>query len=298
MKKNVLIAFIISLGLLSQAAWAGGLKLNNYGEVLVQNLQIGSHYSMIELVNLPLEVANQSDEAITIQIEVEKPALAKRGFEPIPDAAWVNITPAKAEIPAQGTYKTDVTVSVPNDPRYLGKKYQANIRARMLPKVKGVLTIALAVQGRFLFTIAAVQKTAPASSSKVNMNFDFLPARVDMKNLVLGKKAEVLNAKGEPVYIANQGDKEIKLVLQSLDLKDTVLSPEPGFTAAPNADFLTFAQDELVMGPAQKKPLKMFVEIPAKSEYAGKQYEFIVSAKTGEAMTGDRYLRVMIFTAK
>ncbi len=297
MKKTALVLFILPLWLISQTVCAGSLSMNNYAEVLVQNLQIGSSYSMIELVNLPLEIVNKSDEAIDIRIEVVKPAKAKKDFEPIPNISWIKIAPEKAAIPAQGTYKTDVKISIPDDSKYLGKKYEVNIRASMVPKAKGMVAIALAVQGRLLFTVAAVKQAQPTGAAKIDMNFNLAPLRVDLKDVKLGKKQEVLVPKDGPVVLQNSGKKEATFVLQSLDPKDTVISIEPEYVA-PSADWLTFEKEEMAVGGGQKKPVKMFVEIPNQPEYAGKNFEFIVCVTTGVANAGKRYLRVMVSTAK
>ncbi len=297
MKKHIIIILTLFFTSITTPLWAGGLRMN-YAEVLVQNLQIGSNYSMIKLVNLPLKVTNHSDSPIDIQLEILTPkSKIKEDFEPIPDTAWIELGETLAEVPANGVYETDVKISIPDEEKYLGKKYQVNIKARIKPKGGG-MRLALAVQGRLLFTVAAVKQAGVADKAIADLGFVIDPLRVDLTDVLPGKKVEILTEDKKSVTLENPGKKKIRFTLQSLDPKDTVMSIEPGFEACPNPDFLTIKKDEMSVGAGRKKPVKMFIEIPDSPEHKGKKYQFIVSINTGTATSGARYLRIMVSTAK
>jgi len=302
LRKYLILILPLFFSFLSTSLWGGsGLMMNNYPEVLVENLQIGMQYSMVELVNLPLELINQSEEPIKIRIEILKPteAKTKKGFAPIPDIKWITISPSEVEIPAKGTYRTDVNIAIPDKNEYLGKKYHVNIRAQVVSEEKSMIRFSISVQGRLLFTIAPVKRVPMTSHRrKVNMNFSIFPPKVVLKDVPLGQRVEILSEEKEMVELQNPGKSKIKCLLQSLDPRNTVIKMREGYEACPNPEFLIFKKEEMTIGPGKKKPVKMFIEIPDQPEYQGKQYLFLAAIKTGSATSGIRYLKIFVSTAQ
>jgi hypothetical protein len=275
-----------------------GLKLNNYAEVLVDNLQIGSSYSMVELVNLPLEITNNDQKANTITVSAVIPAKKnqKPGYEPIPNVAWVTNMPQLFQVSAQGTYKTDIKLSIPDDPKYLGKKYQVDFFAAQTEPGKGMLGVALGVEGRLLIQIAS-EKSAGVVQPKSNLDYAFMPAKVKAVPVAVGKKVKLKSIDKKSLELQNNSQEPLKLLLQSLDPKSTTLPKEPGFEQAPDANFLTLGKGEVTLNAGKKSNIELFVEIPDKPEFKGKSFQFLVSANT-EAAVGGRYLPVLVTTEK
>ncbi len=300
MKKALTVLMIFISGLIPLSLGATSLSLRNYSEVLVENLDIGGQYSMVELVNLPLIIVSGSEKLINIEIEALKPAQKriKKDFEAIPDTAWIQFATKEAIIPAQGTFKSDVRINIPDDKKYLGKKYHVDILARQVaPEGTGML-LALAVKGRLLFTINKDKQGVGQPQTPINLNFAILPnTRVEMKDFPLGKKVEILAKDRKPIEIENKGKKSMKFLLQSLDPKDTVVRAEPGYETCPSTDMLKIKREEIKINGNRKKTMKLYLEIPDKPEYQGKKYHFIVSVKTGSAMAGTRYLHILVSTA-
>jgi len=295
----VLLLFVAVL--CAATVWASGLTISNYGEVLVENLQIGGRYSMTQLVNLPLEVANQSDEPIQVALSVlvPPPKNLKKGFELIPDPGWVKLGQSEVDIPARGTIKTDVVISIPDKKEYLGRKFQVNIEAKTKPSVTSMVNIALAVQGRLLFSISPVKQAGSVATERnVHLDFTFQPGRIVMHDVPLGKKVAVMTPEQMPVQIKNSSREKIALTFSSLDPNQTIASVDEGFTAAPNPEFLTFVSNTLTLAPGAMGPMPAELNIPDEPQFKGKNFEFIVSANTGDTTVGNRYLRILVTTKK
>jgi hypothetical protein len=298
MKKiTIFVSFVFILLFFPEFSCAGGLKMN-YAEVLIQNLQIGSDYSMVEMGNLPLEITNKYYKDIYIQLEVLKPNIKKlkKDFEPIPDTGWININKNIVKILPKETYKTDVKISIPDNVEFLGKKYHVLIRSTVKPQGKGI-SLVLAVQGNLLFSVAPVKKSV-SKQPCVDIGFLINPLRIELDNIQLGKKIEILTSDGKKAILKNPSNKKMKFKLYSLDPKDTVMKIESGYEACPSPDYLTFKREEISIGKGREKPIEMFLEIPDKPEYKGKRFQFLVSVSTGTATSGSRYLRVLVSTAK
>jgi hypothetical protein len=87
----------------------------------------------------------------------------KSGYEPVPDASWITISKKNASLLPDETVTADVTITVPNDEKYLGKKYQAYMLITSVsPKDSSAsgMSITLALKGRILFAVAPKAPTA------------------------------------------------------------------------------------------------------------------------------------------
>ncbi|NTV53519.1 MAG: hypothetical protein HGA76_10990, partial [Candidatus Firestonebacteria bacterium] len=152
--RKIFFGVLGCLGLVSQA-YALGI---NYGEILVENLQIGTTYNLTEIANLPLEVNNDSDEAMTIQAEPLKPDKPIAGYEAVPSVAWIKISPAKFPMQPRVKHLSDVHITIPQDRKYLGRKYQVDIFTHSAENADGMnfMSVKLGIKGRLLFTVAPV----------------------------------------------------------------------------------------------------------------------------------------------
>lgn len=298
--KWVIFLAVLLISSLTATSQAEGLKLNNYAEVFIENLGIGNTYSMKEIGNLPLELTNTGENKLTVNIEAIQPSVMKTkpDFEPIPDAVWVTIKPKTVDIEGKAIHSSDVVLTIPDDPKYLGKKYHVDIKATAAPK-KGFMPVTFAVKGRLLFSTAATKESAgKAAKGMTSLNFEIKPERIDMIAIPLGKKIKVLSKDKRFITIKNKGNEKAKIVLQSIDPKETVMKIKTGFETTPNPDFLILGREELTLNKNQKKDIAAFIKIPDKPEYKDKKYEFIIVISTGKGGSGARYIPVSITTAK
>lgn len=146
--KGILTVLFISLFSI-QSAFAGGLS-TAFGQVLVKNLPLGKDYSMETGAKTPLIITNTSNQKVNLKIEVLSPQESelKEDFEPIPDIAWIKLSQKEFVVEPNQSAKTDVIISIPDDKKYLGKKYQVFIWSHTVGRAIGV-----GLKSRLLFTI-------------------------------------------------------------------------------------------------------------------------------------------------
>lgn len=147
--KKFLFTFLISF-LFVQSAFAGGLS-TNFGEVLVENLALNKSYSMERDAKTPLIITNTSDQKINLKMEVLSPQEGelKEGFEPIPDIEWIQLKQKEFVLKSGKSAKTDVIISIPDDKKHLGKKYQVYIWSHTVGRAIGV-----GLKSKLLLTIS------------------------------------------------------------------------------------------------------------------------------------------------
>ncbi len=133
--------------------YAGGLS-SYFVEEKLDNLKPGITYSVKEIVKKPLVIKNTT-EGITVDIEIvpEKPVdyNLMPGYEPIPDLSWVRIEKGYFKDVGPGqSIETDISVTIPSEPQYYGRKYQVYIYSH----TAGAGTFRLGIMSRILIHTA------------------------------------------------------------------------------------------------------------------------------------------------
>ncbi|MBA7511639.1 hypothetical protein ES705_03635 [subsurface metagenome] len=303
MVKRKSIILSLCLVLVTSVAMAVGLK-TYFGEVVVENLRIGQTYNLRDLVNLPLEVINTSDYPVDLEMELQYPGGRDKrsGYEPIPSLDWIKLTKTYFTVEPGASAITDVIVSIPDDEKYLGKKYQVNIWSGMPP---GKRAFAAALLSRLLITIAPERKAGkvipPEKRKKIISSLDFYvtPPNIVVRRLKVGKKVDVERFTGQTLKIMNPNDKAFTYRVSVKRVKDSLAGLKSGFEDTPDASFLTLDKTEVKAGPLSIKEVKMFLDFPEEEQYKGKNYMFIISVEVlGQEIKFSRYAKLFVFTRK
>ena len=155
LKRSRVCLFLSALLLcVSTPLYAGGLS-TAFGELKVKDLKIGQEYSLEETADFPLIVKNTSDEVLELKVEVlyPKPKELKKGYQSIPDTSWITLGKTHFILKPEEEAKTDVIIKIPDDKKYLGKKFQVYLWSRTIGRSLGV-----GLKSRLLFTIASEQR--------------------------------------------------------------------------------------------------------------------------------------------
>jgi len=122
-------AIALSLGLvvaLGTAVGAFGLR-TGFVEVNIGCLEPGGTFSVMEKSKFPLSVTNVGDEPVVLVIEVVRPSAHEllQGYEAIPDTNWIRFQRDRFRVDPGKNAVTDVIITVPDDRRYVGHRFQA-----------------------------------------------------------------------------------------------------------------------------------------------------------------------------
>ncbi len=254
-----------------------------FGEVAVKNLQIGLTYSLTKLINLPLRLINEGDKPINIESEVipvPKGGL-KKGFERIPDSSWVKL--AKHHFTVQPLHEavSDVIISIPNDPKLLGRKFQVDIWSRSVGK-HGMYQTGL--ESRLLLFINSTPPTEKQLKEKFvnkklsNLNFDLFPSAGVAKDVPLGKDFDLMKERHLSIKIVNPNDQKLNFQLRSIANWEVELPLPPGVQDAPDPKWVRPAKEIISVAPNMIKETPLIVHIPDLPEYRGKAFFFVISA--------------------
>jgi len=277
-------------------ARAGGLS-TQLGEVVIENLQIGQTYNLKQLASLQLIVTNTSDYGVDLRMDVllpDKSELRKEA-EPIPDISWVKLSQNLFKLSPNEKATSDIVLSIPDDDKYCGKKYEVTIWSHTLGSSGSGMFLAYGLKTRIIFTTDTVRatKSQVVTSSDASVNFTLKPEEIFLDNIELGKIYDVEKNTGLVLKITNPSKQKQTFKLQSLTVDNSVATLTKEYLDAPDASYLEFSDSSFVLPPKGTKIIKMYLRFPAEKEYTGKKYMFVLHAFTvDEKVTTGVYSRV------
>ncbi|MCX6832129.1 MAG: hypothetical protein NT028_08365 [candidate division Zixibacteria bacterium] len=287
--------FILTL-VVATAVQARGLS-TSLGEVVVENLQVGQIYSLKQLANLRLSVANNSDDSVALRMDVLLPDSSelKKGSRPIPDVLWLKLSQNTFALGPNEIALSDITLSIPDENRYLGKKYQVTIWSHTVALAGRALSLGLGLKSRIIFTTDTVR--APANeivkSSDASVELALQPEKMFLDDIEPGKTYDPEARKGSVLTVSNHSGHEQLLRLRGLTVSNSATTLTKGYEDAPDASFLRFSEDEFVLPPFGTKEVKVFLDFPQRTEYCGKRFMFVIHAfVAGEKVSAGVYSRV------
>ncbi len=273
---------------------AGGLS-TQLGEVVIENLQIGQTYNLKELANLQLIVTNTGEIQVDLLMEALVPDTGelRQGAAAIPDPSWIALSQDSFKLVPNQNAISDIIISIPDDAQYLGKKYQVNIWSHTLGG--GSMNVAVGLKSRIIVTTDTVKADVDQLSTRSNASVDFTmtPGEIYLDNVPLGKRYDIGKEAGMILTVTNNGEREQVFKLQSRAVGNSSATLTGDYSDTPDAAFLSFSESEFTLLPKGTTTVKMYLEFPAKEEYASKKFMFIIRAFTvGDKVSTGVYSRL------
>jgi hypothetical protein len=147
---------------LAQAEQTGGSGLALApGLTFIEGITPGTTVALHER-GLPLTVFNRGGQTLTAELLLSdyipySLSHFECGFEYIPDASWVSVTPAQRDIPAGEQQRGQVTVTIPDRPEHWNRHYVICVETGR--PVRTALGATLRMQARILVETAAKDMT-------------------------------------------------------------------------------------------------------------------------------------------
>lgn len=309
MKKSIWFYGLIVVLLTSiNLPWANALGIRTkFGLVVVENLQPGRTYNIRDLVGLPLRVVNASDKQVTIRMDLQKPdpeegGMVGKHFEPIPDLSWIKLSKDFFVVDSGHSAIADVFITIPDDDKYLGKRYQVNIWSR----TTGKRFLNVGVMSRLRITIAKrrmteEEKIAEADREEIIKNIDFqlLPHTIFIDGVELGKKIDIEKKYKQSLKIVNPNSEEFSYKLRIVSAWEAGIGVISGYEETPDRNFLSFSEKEFSVPAISIKEIKMFLQIPDEEKHKGKRYQFVICVEVlNQPIIYEIYSRLFVSTVE
>ena len=280
---------------LAPAAQSGGLRCS-VGEVVITNLKIGQTYSLKKLVNLPLSVTNTANQPVIVRVEPQRPAPGelKQGAEQIPDVAWAKAVPDSFQLAPQETEQVEMILSIPDDERLFGKKYQVAFWSHTLAQAGDLLAYGLS--SRVIFSIDQVRET-PGAVLSGELAISLLPAVITLENVRSGRRYQLEDFLQKPLTVKNSSEKELSVELQTLDVHKSATTLPPGYADLLGSAMVKLTPEKFTLQPGEEKIITGTVSFPKGEPLTAKKFMGVVSAAVvGQAVQTQIYSRIYAHT--
>jgi hypothetical protein len=286
MRAKIILASLAAVLAAAPARAGAGLK-TQFGDVVVKGLKIGQTYSLSKLVNLPLRLVNTGDSEVEVVITpiIPSAAVLRDGYEPVPSADWVRVESSSLLIGANREGATDVIVSIPNDPKLLGKRIQADIwshtRDPMAP-------VAVGIQSHLLIHVDSEPPTEDELKKKfvdetlANLDFSVMPMSVDLGVLPAGKAHELRKERKLALKLINPNDHAVTFRVKPLPVWESLILPPPGTAAALDANWLKPAKEVVKVEASSIGEVSLTLTVPDDAKTRGRRFMLLLAVEVLE----------------
>jgi hypothetical protein len=264
-------------------AMAGGLSCS-LGEVVVEHLQIGNSYDLTQLANTRLIVTNTDDHTVQLRIDILVPDTAelKLNAEAIPDPSWVKLSESDFSMPAAQWVESHIQISIPNDDRFLNRRYQVMIWSHTVPTAETGMFLACGLKTRIIFTTDSVRQPLPAdlgTSSASSLQLD--PAEIHWTSAKANPVGHDAAVEHRTITVTNTGERAQTVQLECRAVHESFSSLTLGFEDCPDPSIVSFSEKELELPAHGTKDVDLRLALPAAGLERGKSYMMIIDARGG-----------------
>jgi hypothetical protein len=293
------LAVTFALLTLANHAAASGLR-TPFGEVVIRNLRIGQTYSMYKLVNLPLRVVNTGGEPTDIRIETVRASALTPGYEPIPTLDWVKVDQGTFTVAPGREAVTDLIISIPNDPKLLGRRFQADIWTHSVDH----RAYLVGLKSRLLIHVDSTPPSEEELKKKfvderlADLDFSISPMNAEAVGVQIGREVDLRKEHKLVIKVVNPNDRTLNFRVRSIPVAESMILAPAGYTEARDPSWLKADKDVVKIEGSSIASLGLKLTIPNEPELRGRDLFFIVAFEVLEQKIPTRaYYKLMIHTA-
>ena len=254
-------------------------RLTGPGQINISMVRIGQTYDFKKISGFYYEVTNYIEDGLKLGIAPIIPSrnkLASTEFEPIPDISWVKLEREKFVLKYGEKASTNFCLTFPNNPKYMGKKYQFNFRVYTIDYPQS-----LSLTTQFLLTISEERISMSKLIEEMGLDklkFELTPHRCLISNFPLGKKIDISKFTGKAFRLSNQSEQKYAFSLTvSSSTENSHL--EVSKYEVGDIKFLSFETGEIIVEPQKSKIFLPYLLIPDEKKYRNKEFIFIIKAQ-------------------
>ena len=287
-RRGVLIGAAITLSAMAVGVvFAMGMRVQP-GGALVQGVPVGERREL----PAPLVIFNDDDAPHVVTVSAYKPSAVggrpKRGYNEIPDAAWMTFQPDAIEAPARGKGSIKMFLSVPADKKLLNQHWSVNLAVRS--KTGKGKQIGLAIYPRFeIETACGVTDIPPAGDLGIT------PSVLSFEKVRPGSKVPPVICR---IWNNTKKTHDFKLTVHGRPAKNKkpIIALSGGKTWIPDSSWVALEKTEVAVGPNESAEIGIRVMVPGMIENYGGAWEAILLFTRDDGV--EAFARIRITTSR
>ena len=285
----------VFLGLPNKAEAKIGLSAR-FGDVILEGARPGQTYNLREAAKVPFGIENRGDAETEVIVEFGRPLKAEmsQNYEPVPDLSWFKAMPEHLRIPAKGLGFFDLIMTLPDDPKLIGRHFQIMVTARSNGGLFGV-----SIANRIRVSVGPGPETLKAERKRKAMqklDFDVTPQTLYLTEVPVGKAYDLRKESKKSLRVANYASDELK-VLMSVEKWDSRFTLPEGYQEIPDASWISMKPSTVTVRPDEIGQAGLIVNVPDKPENRGKRWAAMVRTGLATGFWLDAPVKVLVETA-
>ena len=286
-------ALCLSLALTAEASI--GLEAR-FGDVILENAHPGRTYNLREAAKVPFGIQNRGDAETEVIVEFARPMKAEMSadYEVVPDLSWFKAMPDRLRIPAKGLGFFDIIMTVPDDPKLVGRHFQVMLNARSNGGLFGVM-----VTNRIRVSIGAGPESLKAEKKRKAMqqlDFDVTPQTLYLTGVPVGKAYDTRKEAKKSLRVANFAGDELTVLL-AVEKWDSRFTMPEGYQMIPDVSWIKMKASTVTVGSDEIAQAGLIVNVPDAPENKGKRWAAMVRTGLATGFWLDAPVKVMLETA-
>ena len=192
-----------------------------FGDVILEGAQLGRTYNLREAAKMPFGIENRGDAETEVIVEFARPLQVEMSadYEAVPDLSWFKAMPDRLRIPAKGLGFFDLIMTLPDDPKLVGRHFQVMLNARSNGGLYGVM-----ITNRIRVSVGPGPESLKAEKKRKAMqqlDFDVTPQTLYLTGVPTGTAYDSRKEAKKSLRVANYaGDKlTVGLTLEKGDTR-------------------------------------------------------------------------------
>lgn len=269
---------------------AGGIR-TEFGDVLIENLDIGKTYNLRDIAGIPFKITNTGLWTIQLRIDPEIPdekvmreGFREAGYQPVPSIDWISLAQNQFLVPSGESALTDVLLTIPNDPTLYNKRFMVRIFSRSTDE----RFLNLGVFSNLFITIvpsaadAAKRKDNRSRGIVENMDYTIIPDKLVILNAPMGRKMDVRKEINKTIKLANSGVKPVDLRIKSVSVGSTPLTVQRGYEIPADVNWLKTEKKVFTVEADSFADPGLVLELPADPALLGKKLMFVLKVEPAD----------------
>lgn len=283
------LAMALLTSCISAQVFGAAFLSSTFSEVNVDNIQPGRRYSMKKLASFPYNISNKGKIPAQLALDIIKPGAdqLKDGYEVIPDTSWIKLETNRITVNPGETKRVDVYIYVPDNAKYLGKKYEADIWAHTIEAVEG-LPVAVGLQSRLLLTTAKVYDAAQRQ-----FGFIIEPENIYLDGVDAGKLIDVLRIASSSLKVTNEYNEPVEFNAETVKNDYPKGQDDSRFVRDTSID-LQVEPRSFKLQPFETGRINFKVTVPEQRANTGKRLLWVVRISPTGKYGNPKYFRLYL----
>ena len=243
------------------------------GWLAIRNVPVGQHYEVEARTRIPFKIHNGSNKPRRYRLKADKPdavgVKVLKGYAGIPDPAWFWFETNEVAVPANGEGQTRMFLRIPDDEQYCNQKWAVGIGVEAMPEAGESLVLAVSPVFYIETESRAEVRKQPAGVLGVAPATILFDCAVNGTNRMLA-----------PLHVYNNDNRphlyRINTVVPSAEPGRQVITPTPGFSWAPMAEWIVPGTRILKIGPHAQETIFLSVDMPTTTGIRNQRWEGLI----------------------